>query len=228
MPAESTKRTKLRVFLVDDHPLVRKGIADCIHDEPDMAVCGQAATAEEALEGVARTKPDLALVDISLPGCDGIELTKDIKAEYPRIQVLVLSMHDESLYAQRALRAGASGYVMKSAPAGALIQAIRGVRAGKTVVSPRLRDQLIQFMVGNAKRPSVQQLSDRELQVLRLYGEGRTRGQIATQLHLSIKTVETHRSNICRKLGLKNSTEFLRYAIELIRPQIRQPAQSQD
>jgi len=218
MSPDPSKKTKLRVFLVDDHPLVRKGIADCIADEPGMAVCGQAGTVAETLEGVARAKPDLVLVDIAIPGGDGIELTKELKTRHPSVQVLILSMYDESLYAQRALRAGAGGYLMKSAPADALIRAIRDVCAGRIVVSPQMREQLIGFAVGSMKnRSPLQQLSDREAQVLRLYGEGCTRGQIAPQLHLSIKTIETHRGNICRKLGLKNSTELLRYAIEFVR-----------
>jgi len=217
MPTKTSASAKLRVFIVDDHPLVRKGIAKCITDEPDMTLCGEATTTAEALEGVARTKPDLVLVDISLPGRDGIELTKDLKNAHPKAHVLVLTMHDESLYGQRALRAGADGYLMKTVPPSAVIQGIRDVCAGKIVVSPRLRDQMLRCMVGGGTRAPLQELTDRELQVLRLFGEGRTRGQIAAQLHLSVKTVETHRSNICRKLGLRNSVELLRYAMDFVR-----------
>lgn len=223
MPAKTTKSAKLRVFLVDDHPLVRKGISDCIHDEADMTVCGHAGTAAEALSAIASQKPDVALVDISLPGRDGIELTKDIKTQSPRTQVLVLSMHDESLYAQRALRAGAGGYLMKNASASTVVRAIRNVYGGKLVLSPAIQNQLILQAVGSGKRSPLETLSDREIQILRLYGEGRTRGQMATQLNLSIKTVESHRANICRKLGLKNSTELLRYALEFIRSERSNP-----
>ncbi|MBM3859104.1 MAG: response regulator transcription factor [Verrucomicrobia bacterium] len=223
---EIIKRAKLRVFLVDDHPLVRKGIADCIRDEPNMAVCGQASTAAEALPEIASQKPDVALVDITLPGRDGIELTKDIKTHSPQTQVLVLSMHDESLYALRALRAGAGGYLMKNASASTLIRAIRSVCEGQVVVSPAMKDQLLMRVVNNGKQSLLETLSDREIQVVRMYGEGKTRGQIATQLNLSVKTIETHRSNICQKLGLRNSTELLRYAMELVRSENQNPPAS--
>ncbi len=226
MPIETAKQTKLRVFLVEDHPLVRKGIADCICDETDMMVCGQAANSIEALAGIAREKPDLVLVDISIPGRDGIELTKEIKAAHRHVYVLVLSIHDESLYAQRALRAGASGYMMKSAPAIELIKAIRDVCAGKTSVSDRIRDQLFQIALSNnskTERTPLERLTDREIEVLRLYGEGQPRGQIASKLNLSIKTVESHRANICHKLSLNSSIEFMRFSIEFIRDETNAP-----
>jgi DNA-binding NarL/FixJ family response regulator len=215
--SEIIKRAKLRIFLVDDHPLVRKGIADCIRDEPNMTVCGQAGTAAEALAEIATQKPDVALVDISLPGRDGIELTKDIKTRSPQTRIVVLSMHDESLYARRALRAGAAGYLMKSASASALIKAIRSVCDGKLVISPAVSERLVEQAVNNGKQSPTEALSDREIQVLRMYGEGCTRSQIGNQLNLSLKTVESHRANICRKLGFKNSTELLRYAIDFVR-----------
>jgi DNA-binding NarL/FixJ family response regulator len=223
MPANTSHPAKTRVFLVDDHPLVRKGIADCLHNEPDMIVCGEAANSADAMNGIARARPDLVVVDLSLPGRDGIELIKEIKSHHPRLQVLVLSMHDESLYARRALRAGASGYLMKSNPAHALIQGIRDVLAGKIVVSGQMRELLLRSSIGLASRTPLQELSDREMQVFRLFGEGCSCGRIAAQLHLSVKTVETHRSNICRKLALKNAIELVRYAAESTRSETTFP-----
>lgn len=217
MPAESSRPPKIRVFIVDDHPCVREGIAACIRDQPDMMLCGQAGTIPEALEGVARTRPTVVVVDIEIPGRDGLELIKELKARYPRLPLLVLSMHDESLYAPRALHAGAAGYVMKSAPTETLLQAIRQVCAGKVVVSEAVQTRLLRLITSGGKPSALGRLTDRELEVLRLYGQGRTRGQIAAQLNLSVKTVETHRAHICRKLGLRNSTELLRFAMDFVR-----------
>lgn len=220
MPAKSTKQARARIFLVDDHPLLRKGLADYISDEPDMIVCGQAGTAREALAGIEQTKPAVAIVDISIPGRDGFELIKDIKARCHGTQVLVLSMHDESLYADRALRAGARGYVMKSAPAEEFIDAIRKVLRGEVVVGKRAMSRFLQQMTHVNASPgtsALEQLSDRELQVLRLIGEGCSRKQIATELNLSVKTIETHRANIRQKLGLTNANDLLYHAIEFVR-----------
>lgn len=219
MPAKPCAAGKVRVFLVDDHPVLRKGIAECINAEPDLWVCGEAGSAAEALAGIARLRPDVALVDISMPGRDGLELLKDLRAQGATTRLLVFSMHDESLYAVRVLRAGASGYLMKSDSEQHLLDAIRAVHAGKMVVSPRLDSQLLRQAVGQAvaaKVEAVDQLTDRELQILRLIGEGCQRKQIAAELRLSVKTIESHRASICYKLALPDTEALRRYAVALV------------
>lgn len=209
-----------RIFLVDDHPFVRKGIADCLRDEPGLAVCGQAGNATEALAGIAREKPDMAVVDISLPGRDGLELIKDLKRLYRSLPVLVLSMHDESLYAERVLRAGGRGYVMKSAPTTELIQAIRKVLAGEIAVSQGIVNELLgRTTVGLRETGAspLEQLTDRELEILRLLAQGLQRREIAEQLSLSVKTVETHRENMRHKLGLRDAVALRQSAVEFFR-----------
>lgn len=211
---------KKRIFLVDDHPLLRRGIADVINDEPDMIVCGQAGSAAEALACIAATQPDLVVADISLPGRDGFELIKDLKTQFRHAFVLVLSMHDESLYAERVLRAGARGYVMKSAPTSELLKAIRQVLSGEVVVGPKVIGRLLARTAtgtGNGVTSPLECLTDRELEVYRLLGQGQQRHQIATQLHLSVKTVEAHRENVRKKLGLPSAAELRQHASEFLR-----------
>ena len=193
---------KIRIFLVDDHPLLRQGIAGRIGEEPDLAMCGQAGSAAEALPAIASAKPDIVIVDISLPGRDGIELIKDIKARHRAMLVLVLSMHDESLYAERALRAGAAGYLMKSAASETLIQAIRKTIAGEIVVGQYLVNRLLRRATTTLREASnspLQCLTNRELEIFHLLGRGRTRREMARQLHLSVKTIETHQANMRHK-----------------------------
>ena len=208
------RKAKARIFLVDDHPLLRKGIADCIRDEPDLTVCGQAGSATEALPAIAREKPDVVIADISLPGRDGLDLIKDLKVQRRNLPVLVLSMHDESLYAARALRAGARGYVMKSAPTAELINAIRRVLAGEIVVGQNVINQIL---APGGKVSPLECLTDREMEIFRLLGQGLQRTQIAAQLKLSVKTIETHRDHMRQKLGLPNAGALLQHAIEFRR-----------
>ena len=211
--------TKIRVFLVDDHPLLRQGIAGRIGEESDMTVCGQAGSAAEALPAIASTKPNVVIVDISLPGRDGIELTKDIKARHRAMVVLVLSMHDESLYAERALRAGAAGYLMKSAPTETLIQAIHKIVAGEIFVGPHVVSRLLTRAATGAREASASPLeciTNRELEIFRLLGRGQSCRAIAQQLHLSVKTIETHQSNMCQKLGLSTSNQLRKFAAEFL------------
>lgn len=206
------------VFLVDDHPLLRKGIADCINAEPDLCVCGEAGNAAEACAGILRLRPDVAVVDISMPGRDGIELLKDLRAQNSATRLLVFSMHDESLYALRALRAGASGYVMKSDTEDHLLNSIRAVHAGEVAVSPRLDSELLRQAVGQTpsrKADPTEQLSDRELQIMRLMGDGCQRKEIAAELGLSVKTIESHRARMCHKLRLLGRDALYRYAATL-------------
>src|SRR5438874_11436749 len=206
-----------RIVIVDDHPLFRKGLEQLIHSDGTFAVCGEAGSAAEAMDVIRKLDPDLAIVDVRLPGANGIELIKNIRAEFPKLPILVLSMHDESLYALRALRAGAQGYVMKQEAMANVVQAIREVFNGRPYLSPAMAAQVI---TGYAQRrpegetDAVDRLSDRELEILELIGKGNEVRQIAKLLHLSPKTVETHRSHIKDKLDLKNSREVARFALQ--------------
>jgi len=223
-PARSTNKNPRcdppeakRIVIVDDHPLFRKGLQELIHSEADFAVCGEAGNAAEAMEVIRKLDPDMAIVDLSLPGANGIELIKNIRAEFPKLPILVLSMHDESLYALRALRAGAEGYVMKHEAMANVIQAIREVFNGRPYLSPAMAAQVItKFTHHQAEGESdaVERLSDRELEILELIGKGNEVRQIAKLLHLSPKTVETHRAHIKDKLDLKNSREVARFALQ--------------
>jgi DNA-binding NarL/FixJ family response regulator len=208
-----------RIVIVDDHPLFRKGLEQLIHSDGGFAVCGEAGNASEAMEVIRKLDPDLAIVDLSLPGANGIELIKNIRAEFPKLPILVLSMHDESLYALRALRAGAEGYVMKHEAMANVIRAIDEVFSGRPYLSPAMAAQVITKF---AHRPLgdetdvVERLSDRELEILELIGKGTEVRQIAKQLHLSPKTVETHRAHIREKLQLKNAREVARFAVQWV------------
>jgi len=214
--AAASASSKKRVFLVDDHPIVRQGLAQLIGSEPDLAVIGQGEDAYASLKAMREARPDLALVDISLKDADGLELLKELKAQGAEFPVLILSMHDESLYAERALRAGARGYVMKQEPPDVLLGAIRRVLAGEIYVSPKMGATLLRRMVGsrevNATSP-MERLTDRELEVFRLIGAGQSVREIADKLCLSVKTVEAHREHIKEKLSLKTSAELLRFTI---------------
>jgi DNA-binding NarL/FixJ family response regulator len=206
-----------RIVIVDDHPLFRKGLEQLIHSEDGFAVCGEANNAPEAMDVIRKLNPDLAIVDLSLPGANGIELIKNIRAEFSKLPILVLSMHDESLYALRALRAGAEGYVMKHEAMTNVIQAIREVFNGRPYLSPAMAAQVITKFAhrqAGGEGDAVERLSDRELEVLELIGKGNDVRQIAKVLHLSPKTVETHRSHIKDKLDLKNSREVARFALQ--------------
>jgi len=213
-----TAKQKNRIFIVDDHPIVRKGLTQLINQEPDLTVCSEAENAEIALELLKKVKPDLAIVDISLRG-DGIELTKLIRARFENIPVLVVSMHDESLYAERALRAGARGYIMKQEAIEKMMEAIRKVLRGELYVSERVSANIVKrFVDGKAEGVSSPEelLSDREMEVFQLIGQGFGTRQIADQLHVSVKTVETYRANVKEKLNLKNATELMKHAVHWI------------
>ena len=214
-----TPQTRRRVLIVDDHPVFRHGIAALIAAEKDLTVCGEADNAPAALEAMRRLKPDLAMLDISLQGTNGIELVKLMRAEQPRLPILMLSMHDESLYALRALRAGARGYVMKAEAMTHVLAALRKVLSGDIYVSPRFSERLvfkaIQSLEGGMGSP-VDKLSDRELEVLQLLGRGFGTREIANELHLSVKTIETHRAHIKEKLGFKDAGEMVRFAIDWV------------
>jgi len=205
------------VMIVDDHPIVRQGLAELLRQEPDLRVCCEAEDAHQALQTLQQYRPDVVVVDISLKDSNGIELIKDIKIRFPRVQVLVLSMHDESLYAERVLRAGARGYVTKDEDPGAVLTAIRRVLAGEIYLSEKMSTKMISKLTGarlGSERISVDRLSDRELQVFEFIGQGLGTRQIAERLHLSVKTIESHRENIKRKLDLASAVELLQYAIQ--------------
>jgi len=207
---------KIKILLVDDHPLVREGLANLIHQQLDLEVCGEAASEPQALQMIASTGPDVAVVDITLENGSGLELIKNIKAMHPGVAMLALSMHDESLFAERALRAGARGYLMKREAAKKVIQGIRAVLAGQLFVSEKITAMMAERFVEGRTTPSspMAQLSDRELEVFQLLGRGQTTRQIADHLHVGFKTVQAYSARIKEKLQLANATELLRAAMQ--------------
>jgi DNA-binding NarL/FixJ family response regulator len=218
-PAIASKDNPTRVVIVDDHPLLRKGVGQLIDNERDLMVVGEAEDAAKALTMIENSKPDVALIDISLGGASGIELLKNIKARFPRLQVLVLSMHDESVYAHRALRAGASGYIMKQEATEKVLTALRKVLRGEVYLSERLGTRMLNTLVGgrsSAAASPIEALSDRELEVFSLIGQGHGTRPIAEKLHLSVKTIESHRAHIKDKLNLQTATELVHHAIQWV------------
>jgi len=207
---------KCRVFLIDDHPIVRQGLALFIEREPDLLVCGQADGATSALQAIPDLMPDFIVLDISLDGPDGLELLKTLRARFPNMPVLILSMHDESAYAERALRAGANGYIMKQEATEKVLTAIRQILRGDIYLSERLTKRMLQQFVHGAVPPGdpLAKLSDRELEVYRLIGAGHGTRQIADELHVSTKTVESYQAHIKEKLSLRNARELVQHAIE--------------
>lgn len=207
---------------MDDHPIVREGLGTILGHEPDFVVCGQAEDAFGALNAIAERKPDIAIVDISLRGSDGIDLTKTIKARYPELSVIVLSVHDESVYAERVLLAGAKGYLMKDVAAEHIVKAIRTVLRGEIYVSDAIAKKFMHIIAGDKAgifKTAIEHLSDRELETFRLIGEGYSMSKIAERLHLSVKTIETYRSRIKEKLGLADASQLLQYSIHWARNQ---------
>lgn len=218
-PTPSLSGSKRRLLLVEDHPITREGLAQLLNQQPDLHVCGLAGTAPEALSAAEVLQPDLALVDIALGGTSGIELIKDLAIRQPNLPILVLSTHDEVLYAERSLRAGAKGYVMKHEPTERVMMAIRQVLRGGVYLSEQMQNRLFQKVVRGIAVPQASEidlLSDRELEVFELIGQGATTAQIAASLHLSVSTVETHRAHIKEKLKLGGGTELVRRAIEWV------------
>ena len=210
---------KTSVFLVDDHPLVRQGLTQIINNESDLEVIGEAADAAEALSAISKQLPDLVIADISLRGTNGLELIKNIKAVCQNIPVLVFSMHDESVYAQRALRAGAKAYLMKQESAEQIVEAIRRVLKGEIYVSAKVADQVLHQIVngaGASTQNPIERLSDRELEVIQLIGKGLSTREIASTLHLSVKTIESHRAHIKEKLSLRNATELVQFSVQWV------------
>jgi DNA-binding NarL/FixJ family response regulator len=208
--------TRKRILIVDDHPIVREGLLERINRQADLSVCGEAENSNAVLSAIGKLKPDLVLLDINLPGRNGLEIIKDLQNIHPDLPVLVLSMHDESIYAERVLRAGGRGYVSKQTGSQAVIEAIRRVLAGQIYISAQVNADILHHLVGRKTRvdaSAVGQLTDRELEVLGLIGRGKESREIAGELRMSVKTVETHRSNIKRKLKLRTGAELMRYAV---------------
>ena len=212
-------RKAVKILIVDDHPIVREGLAARIARQPDLVVCGEAEDVADALELVKTTQPDLIIVDLSLKSGQGLDLIKRVKARFEDAKMLVSSMYDESLYAERALRAGALGYINKQEMSDKIVDAIRQVMDGKIYLSPPMTERLLQRAVGAAPQlvqSPIESLSDRELEVFKMIGTGKTTRQIAEELHLSVKTVETHRENIKTKLDIPNSAELSREAVQWV------------
>ncbi|MGA3006630.1 MAG: response regulator transcription factor [Opitutaceae bacterium] len=210
---------KTRIYIVDDHALIRRGLTALIEAETDLQVCGQAGDATKATAEIRELRPDLVIADISLKGNSGLELIKNVKAFDAGIQVLVISMHDESIYAIRALKAGARAYLMKSDLAEKIVEAIRRISKGQLYVSENVAGQMLNQLTtgksGESTSP-VDNLSDRELEVVNLIGHGIPTREIATKLHLSIKTIETHRAHIKRKLNIGNATQLVQFCVRWV------------
>jgi len=222
MTRKSAPAAKSRIFLVDDHPIVITGFTLMLNAQADLEVCGTASSAEEALEKIPKAKPDLVITDVTLPGRNGLDLLRDLQAVMPDCRVLVVTMHDELLYAERALRAGARGYLMKEAGSEKMLAAIHQVLAGQVSVSERMQAKILSGMIGHQAKASaspIEKLSDREFEIFRLLGEGRTTKEIADQLHLSHKTVAVHRSHIKVKLGITNANELVHQAVRWVSSQ---------
>jgi|UniRef100_UPI003784CD4A DNA-binding NarL/FixJ family response regulator len=216
--SRTSKESVKRVVLIDDHPIMRHGLAQLVRGEAGLEVCGEAGSAREGLEVVGRLKPDLAIIDLTLPDKNGLELVKDIRAMHPATQCLVLSMHDEALYGERSLRAGARGYVMKEEAADHLINAIQKVLGGGLYVSETLNARMLEQVTGSARARTsgMDSLTDRELEILALVGNGVATKNIAAQLSISARTVEAHRSHIKEKLGITDGAALVRYAVQWV------------
>jgi DNA-binding NarL/FixJ family response regulator len=208
---------KRTVFIVDDHPLLRQGLALMINRENDLTVCGEAEEAQTAMHAISQRQPDIMIVDISLNGPDGLDLLKNIRSSYPALPVLILSMHDEATYAERALRARANGYIMKHEATEKVLIAVRRILNGEIYLSDRIANKMLQQYIGGAStalQTRLSTLSDRELEVFRSIGEGRSTRQIADELHLSVKTVETYQAHLKEKLALRSGRELIQHAIQ--------------
>ncbi len=219
-PIQITKDESLgkrRVLVVDDHPLLRQGLALMINQEQDLEVCGEAEDAQTAMQAIPERRPDILIVDISLSGPDGLDLLKNIRISYPSLPVLILSMHDEAIYAERALRARANGYIMKQEATEKVLVAVRRILHGDVYLSDRMANKMLRQYIGGASaamESRLSSLSDRELEVFRLIGEGRATREIAEELRLSIKTVETYQAHLKEKLSLRTGRELIQHAIQ--------------
>lgn len=224
-PKGTTAASKIRVFVVDDHPIVRRGFQLLLGLEPDLMVCGEADSGPAALQKILGLKPDVAIVDLALKGGSGLELVKQLRAQALKLKLLVFTMRDEGVFAERALRAGADGYITKEEGAERAVEAIRLLMQGKRCVSEKLADKMMDKLMGRdaAAETAIELLSDRELEVLELIGNGLGSREIAQKLHLSIKTIESHREHIKAKLNLTRAPELVSYAFNWVHGGGRQP-----
>jgi DNA-binding NarL/FixJ family response regulator len=219
--AAKSERAKKRILIVDDHPMMRDGLRQLIANEPDLEVAGEADDVAEALQQAEKLKPDLAIVDITLRSSSGLDLIKDLHIRSPQTPVLVLSMHDESLYAERVLKAGGRGYIMKQEGGKRIIEGIRQVANGQTFVSPAVSAKILDSFSGHSRseKAAVEQLTDREFEVFQLIGQGLSTKEMADKLHVSVKTIEVHRVNIKEKLKTPTAPDLIRYAVRWMEAQ---------
>jgi DNA-binding NarL/FixJ family response regulator len=217
---------KSSILVVDDHPMVRDGLRRLIGQQPDLFCCGEAGTAADTLEAVIRLKPDLVILDLRLKGGDGLELIKALKSQHPDLKILILSQYEAPIYVERALRAGALGYVVKAQAAEEILKAVQATLTGEVYLTRGMAAVLLRRFVGFGPKPAgegIEPLTDRELHVLHLLGSGLSTRQIAVELNLSFKTIETHRENIKRKLGLRGAAALVHYATQYTREQMAAP-----
>ena len=223
MSKKTSGQPQKKVFIVDDHPVFRDGLVRIVAQVPGVVVCGEAGDARTAFDAISQLKPDLVLMDINLPGKSGLELLQDVHAMRPDLPVLVISMHDEQLYAERVLRAGGRGYIMKQEGPDKMKDAITKVLDGQVYASERTAATILDALSrprSTASTSTMGKLTDRELEVLRLTGQGKDNRAVAQELHISLKTVDTHRGDIKEKLGLKNGTELIHYAVRWVGEQV--------
>ena len=221
-PAAPAAPARRRILVIDDHPFMRAGLAQLIDRQTDMQVCGEAGNPAEAGSALARCAPDLVLTDLTMPGRSGLDFIKDLLALNAKLPVLVVSMHDEAIYAERVLRAGARGYIMKEAGGENLLLAIRRIMSGEVYLSPAMSARILENLSGRRPRGSsspIEKLTDREFEVFRLIGQGKSTRDIAAQLNLSPKTVDVHRGHIKEKLELKDVTALIRHAVRWVETQ---------
>ena len=216
MPRNESKIGQTKVYLIDDHPLMVQGVSELINSQPDMEVVGSTGEWTIALKEIGQLKPDVVVLDITLANTNGVEVLKNLRVHYPDLKVLMLSMHDENLYAMRSMKAGAHGYLMKVSATDEVVKAVRQIMSGEIYLSENLAKRTMAQLVGRKKEAGaspLEDLSDRELEVFQMVGEGLTTRQIAEKLFLSVKTIETHKSHIKEKLNLENSTALTQHAI---------------
>ena len=221
-PPEEKLSAKFRILLVDDHPITRQGVSALINQERNLTVCGEADNAPRAIELITKLTPDIAIIDISLKSMSGIELIKNIRVPAPKLPILVMSMHDEGLFAERALRAGAQGYIMKQEASEKILTAIHQVLADEIYLSDAMKEKMLHRVVNHKKEETgfaIDQLSDRELEVFQLIGNGYPTRQIAQRLNLSVKTIDSYREHLKLKLLLENGADLVRYAIQWVKSQ---------
>lgn len=217
---DATTPAKTKILLVDDHPITRQGLRALISQQPHFEVCGEADSAPQAVDLLGKLKPDLVIVDITLKTTNGIELIKNLRAQSPLLRVLVVSMHDENLYAERALRAGAQGYVMKQEASDQIIPALEKILKGELHLSAAVKDKILHRFVNNGgEKPvsAIESLSDREMEVFQLIGNGHSTRQIATRLNLSTKTIDSYREHLKIKLSLTTGSDLVRHAIQWVK-----------